>query len=86
MANTVFTQNSTCLTFGTFSRCQASKVDHPIHHIGFTSKIKQNRCSVSKQNQGLRSQNEAKRKMNMSVYASTPPGAPLPADSSPAHW
>ncbi|XP_061364225.1 uncharacterized protein LOC133307690 [Gastrolobium bilobum] len=86
MANTIFTQKATCLAAGSFSGCQASKVDHPIHHLRFNSKIKYNRFSLPEQNTGFRIQNEATRKMNMAVYASIPPEAPFPVDPSPGHW
>ncbi|XP_027333761.1 uncharacterized protein LOC113848445 [Abrus precatorius] len=86
MANTTFTQKFTCLTVGTFCRCQASKVDHPIHRLRFNSKIKHNGFSVLEQNLALRFQNDPTRKTNMAVHASTTPGAPFPVDPSPGHW
>ncbi|CAL0317852.1 unnamed protein product [Lupinus luteus] len=88
MANTIFTQNYICLALGTFGRCQASKHDHPIHHLGFNSKIKYNRFSTPVQNLGLRFQNDCTTKiMSMVVYANIPSGSPLPVDpNSPGHW
>ncbi|TKY56289.1 hypothetical protein E2542_SST20732 [Spatholobus suberectus] len=84
MANTTFTQKSTCLATETL--CQASKVDHrPIHHFRFNSKIKYNCFSVPEQNLGLGFQKDATRKMNMAVYASVPPEVP-PVDPFPGNW
>ncbi|CAL0315546.1 unnamed protein product [Lupinus luteus] len=85
MANTIFTQKFICLALGTFkTRCQASKADHPTHHLRSNSIIKYNRFFTSDQG---RFQNVCTRKMNMAVYANTtPPGAPFPIDPSHGHW
>ncbi|KAK7275803.1 hypothetical protein RIF29_16927 [Crotalaria pallida] len=88
MANTIFTlKSSTCLGLGTFRRCQASKSEHPTHHhLGFYSKSKFNLFSIPDQKLALRFQKDFRRKMNMTVFANIPQGAPLPVDPSPAHW
>ncbi|RDX76398.1 hypothetical protein CR513_43612, partial [Mucuna pruriens] len=78
MENTILTQKTTCLAAGTFGRCSASNVNHPIRHLRFNSKIKHNIFSVpEKKNLALRFQNDATRKMNMTVHAEIIPGGPV---------
>ncbi|RDX76399.1 hypothetical protein CR513_43610, partial [Mucuna pruriens] len=63
MANTMFTQKSSCLDAWKFGRREASKVDHPIHHLQFNSKIKYNRFSDLQKSLGSRLPNDSTPKM-----------------------
>lgn len=90
MANTMFTQKSTCLTFGIFGRYQASKVDNSNHYLRFNSKI-QHHFSVSQHNHGFRIQkHNPKRKMQIKSWsifcAREPREAPTLVDRFRDHW